>query len=364
MFASKKQVQQLQQQLQSETEQKDAFACQLAQLQQELADKEQQIHKLESQLEKQKQRSRLFLSSVTSQLVGATANIEQANNQLINQSDQLQANLGVFDSTQQQLEEMYQSLDQVSQSAMASKETVAALQVLTGDITQFISIIHQISEQTNLLALNAAIEAARAGEHGRGFAVVADEVRSLAGRANEAASEISGLVERIESSTNKAGENIELVSAQVADASTGAADIVSDTQSILSLSSDTVDVIYTTTVDIYASSAIAQYTNMWATAHSKLIGADFDASLLTLGEHDTIFGQMIAGHEETQQLASVGGPLEYFHIKATALHDGLRMVADGSHDVGIVEQMDIAYRDLVSYIALAQDKVKASYEHK
>lgn len=364
MFASKKQLTQLQQQLLSESEQKDTFACQVEQLQQELAHKEQQIRKLEAQLDKQKQRSRLFLSSVTSQLVGATSNIEQANNQLIHQSDQLQANLGVFDATQQQLEEMYQSLDQVSQSSNASKETVAALQVLTGDITQFISIIHQISEQTNLLALNAAIEAARAGEHGRGFAVVADEVRSLAGRANEAASEISGLVERIEGSTNKAGENIELVSSQVADASKGASDIVQDTQSILSLSSDTVDVIYTTTVDIYASSAIAQYTNMWATAHSKLIGADYDASLLELAESETIFGQVIASHEETQQLASPGGPLEYFYVKATALHDGLRLVAHGSNDSDMIDQMDMAYRDLVSYIATAQEKVKTSYAQK
>ncbi|SEG45405.1 methyl-accepting chemotaxis protein [Vibrio hangzhouensis] len=364
MFASKKQLANIKKQLSSEIDQKNTLIGELTSLQQQNDVKEQRIQQLEAQLESQKQRSRRFLSSVTSELVGATGNIEAANNQLIYQSDQLQANLGVFEATDQQLHAMYQSLDQVSRSATASKETVEALQLLTADITQFISIIHQISEQTNLLALNAAIEAARAGEHGRGFAVVADEVRSLAGRANAAASEISGLVERIEGSTNRAGENIELVSAQVADASKGAADIVRDTQSILSLSSDTVDVIYTATVDIYASSAITQYTNMWATAHSKLIGADYDAILLELGERDTIFGQVVAHHGETQSLAREGGPLEYFQVKAKALHDGLRTVAGGQSDAELVEQLDMAYRDLVSYIAAAQDKVKTSYDAK
>ncbi|MFH0261971.1 methyl-accepting chemotaxis protein [Vibrio barjaei] len=362
MFASKKQLLNTQQQLQQQKQQTDTFACQIEQLQQELALREQTIERLEQQLSSQKTRSRRFLNSVTTQLISTTANIEQANNQLIAQSDQLQANLGVFESTQQQLHAMYQSLDEVSQSAATSKETVAALQVLTSDITQFISIIHQISEQTNLLALNAAIEAARAGEHGRGFAVVADEVRSLAGRANEAASEISGLVERIEGSTNRAGDNIELVSSQVAEASRGAAEIVQDTQSILSLSSETVDVIYKSTVDIYASSAVAQYTNMWTTAHSKLIGAEYEHSLLELKEHETIFGQIVAHHEETRQLASVGGPLEYFSDKARYYHDCLHRVANNATDAELVAQLDDGYQDLVHYISLAQDKVKSDYQ--
>ena len=81
-----------------------------------------------------------------------------------------------------------------TQAGQAAAEGMERIQKVTGEIFQAVQVIQEIANQTNLLSLNAAIEAAKAGEHGRGFSVVAEEVRKLAERSAEAAKDIEKLI--------------------------------------------------------------------------------------------------------------------------------------------------------------------------
>ncbi|TEW52132.1 methyl-accepting chemotaxis protein [Psychromonas algicola] len=185
---------------------------------------------------KQREQTRIVSSSIT-QLSNSFSEVTQSAAETSQQTDKA---VKLVTKADKALASEVSKTKKLAENILSLSELVKKLTEDTHSINSVLDVINSISQQTNLLALNAAIEAARAGEHGRGFAVVADEVRALAIRTSNSTGEIQNIIDQLITTATEANEYV-LVQGDVA---TDCAEHSLAVQKELKLVSEVIDNIY------------------------------------------------------------------------------------------------------------------------
>ncbi|TXG93503.1 MAG: chemotaxis protein [Rhodocyclaceae bacterium] len=176
------------------------------------------------------------LASFSETLGGSQASLAQMASMLKDERNEAVEATAVSIASGQATTEIASNLHRLAESSAVTAKEVEGLATQAGEIGKIVQLIHEIADQTNLLALNAAIEAARAGEAGRGFAVVADEVRKLAERTSKATADIESLVSGITQNSSTAKDAMEDLSRTADDFSQRGSRATEDMQQLMKLS--------------------------------------------------------------------------------------------------------------------------------
>jgi len=180
-----------------------------------LVDSAESIDNVSHELQHHAKKSEEESTHVATAIDQVVVSIEEVANSTRAVSDETSAASEISISGNDAVNEVEETVATLSQSFSAASNRIKDVEESSNSIGEVVDVINAIAEQTNLLALNAAIEAARAGEQGRGFAVVADEVRNLAQKTQDSTQKIRDVVERLQANSQSAVEGMESGAKQV-----------------------------------------------------------------------------------------------------------------------------------------------------
>jgi len=294
--------------------------------------------------------------------------LAQSTYQLIDHRDGFHSSQTLFEQIISMLTETIDSTSQIATNTKTSSVAIGQLNTVITDINDFVNIIKGISDQTNLLALNAAIEAARAGEQGRGFAVVADEVRTLAQRSSTASNEISGLIEKVNKNMTDVISGINNVGEQSSDITTSTASIENTANKIVNLSQHMYSVITNSTADSFIQTVKMDHV-VWKFEVYQVILGMSDKSAQNFADHSMCrLGKWYYEGEGSEKYASyesfkkIEGPHAEVHKNGLA---ALLSFADGNEQeaikkLALMEKASFKVVDLLT--SLSHEITKATYQ--
>jgi methyl-accepting chemotaxis protein len=238
-------------------------------------------------------------ASTASSVQELTVSISQMSDSARVAHEVVEATAKVSDAGLEMGNRVSQEIGEIDRSVDEFASQMQALQGQAGEIGAVVKLIREIAEQTNLLALNAAIEAARAGEQGRGFAVVADEVRKLAERTSTATSDIQKTIESIQDNMGSAGNLLENVKVRVDSGVSTIANLIAPLQTLQSEAKRAADglreLAHATGEQLQASEQIARNAERIAASASQgqaAVANNRDTSRQLQGLADHLLGSV------------------------------------------------------------------------